>query len=103
MRRNPGKEILWGYYPDPEDPDYIIANPDELAELACALTHLHNGHSLRRVAVWLSARTGRSISHVGLRDRLHRELKLQRDKRKLTAAEDLNGAPTLVAVEDAEE
>jgi hypothetical protein len=62
-----GRTIPFGYELCEDDPELLKPIPAELDALAQALKYLKDGHPYREVATWLSKKTGRSISHVGLR------------------------------------
>lgn len=64
--------VPFGYEPHPDDPDILLPVEKELLLLEEAKKHLKN-YSLRDVAAWLSTRSGRSISHVGLSNRVKAE------------------------------
>lgn len=98
LPRNRGAYVLWGYEPDPENPAYIVAVPEQLELLRQALDFLRQGHSYRKVARWLHARSGRHFDHAALRERWHREQELQRRRRQLTADLPLDDAPKLMPV-----
>jgi len=67
-----GRFIPFGYYQDPEDEYILIPIPDELDLLEQAKRYLFE-YSYRSVAKWLSDRSGRYISHVGLQKRVKQE------------------------------
>lgn len=69
----------FGYRDDPEDQHILVPVKRELLLLEEAKVHLKNGYSLRDVAAWLSAQSGRSISHQGLKDRVAQDQKRQKD------------------------
>lgn len=66
--------VPFGYMQDPEDPDMLLPVEKELILFEEAKKHLKQ-YSLRDVAAWLSAKSGRYISHVGLRTRVMQEQK----------------------------
>ena len=66
------RTIPFGYEVDEDDPDILIPVPKELDLLETARKHVRQ-YSYREVANWLSANSGRYISHVGLRKRLEHE------------------------------
>mgnify|MGYP003115426634 FL=1 len=66
------RTVPFGYKQNEEDPDILDPIPTELDLLDKARSHV-NQYSYREVANWLSANTGRYISHVGLRKRLQNE------------------------------
>lgn len=61
--------IPFGYELDPEDPNTLLPIEVELVALEEAKKHVKR-FSYRDVANWITAVTGRSISHVGLKKRL---------------------------------
>jgi len=67
-----GRIIPFGYRQDPEDEELLIPVEEELLLLESAKEHLKN-YSLRDVSAWLSTKSGRSISHVGLQKRIKAE------------------------------
>ena len=68
------RTIPFGYEIHPDDDGLLKPIPDQLNKLAQAKKHLKQ-YSYREVANWLSANTGRRISHVGLMKRLKHERK----------------------------
>lgn len=66
------RTVPFGYKFNEEDPDILDPIPTELDLLEKARQHV-NQYSYREVANWLSANSGRYISHVGLRKRLQNE------------------------------
>ena len=66
------RTIPFGYKQNEEDPDVLDPIPIELDLLDKARQHV-NQYSYREVANWLTANTGRYISHTGLRKRLNNE------------------------------
>ena len=70
----------FGYRQDPEDDDILLPIPEELEALEEAKKYLKQ-YSYRDVANWLSEKSARYISHVGLMKRV----KLER-KRKAEAS-----------------
>ena len=75
-----GRVIPFGYRQDPEDSDILLPIPEELETLEEAKKFLKQ-YSYRDVANWISEKSGRYISHVGLMKRV----KLER-KRKAEAS-----------------
>jgi hypothetical protein len=76
------RTVPFGYEQDDEDPDILQPIPTELDLLEKARQHV-NQYSYREVANWLSANTGRYISHVGLRKRLSNERQRKNQARSL--------------------
>ena len=66
------RTVPFGYKHNEEDHDILDPIPVELDLLEKARSHV-NQYSYREVANWLTANTGRQISHVGLRKRLLNE------------------------------
>jgi len=62
------KTIPFGYIAHKTDDKLLVPIIEELEALELAKEYL-NEYSYREVAGWLSERTGREISHVGLRKR----------------------------------
>lgn len=73
-----GRDVPFGYVQDSEDASILIPVPLELELLEEAKKHLKQ-YSYRSVAAWLSETSGRSISHMGLRNRV---LSDRRNKKK---------------------
>lgn len=67
-----GRIVPFGYAQDPNDPDILLPVEEELRLLEAAKRHLKH-YSLRDVSAWLSAKSGRSISHSGLQKRIQAE------------------------------
>ena len=67
-----GRVIPFGYRQDPEDNDILLPIPEELETLEEAKKFLKQ-YSYRDVANWLSEKSGRYISHVGLMKRVKLE------------------------------
>ena len=76
------RTVPFGYKQNDEDPDILDPRPTELDLLEKARQHV-NQYSYREVANWLSANTGRYISHVGLRKRLSNERQRKNQARSL--------------------
>ena len=66
------KTIQFGYTEHKTDDKLLVPIIEELEALELAKEYL-NEYSYREVAGWLSERTGREISHVGLRKRIQTE------------------------------
>ena len=75
------RTIPFGYVQNEHDPDILDPVFLELEALDLARQYVKE-YSYREVARWLSDKTGRSISHVGLRKRVNTERKR---KNKATA------------------
>ena len=69
----------FGYRQDEEDPHLLQPVAKELILLEQAKQHLAQGFSLRDVANWLTAESGRKISHQGLKDRAAQDQKRDKD------------------------
>ena len=68
------RTIPFGYEVYEEDQDVLIPIVEELEDLELAKDYFTE-YSYRDVARWLSDRTGRQISHIGLRKRVQTEKK----------------------------
>jgi hypothetical protein len=64
--RRQGRVIPFGYRADLDDPDWLIPVPHELDALEKAIEYTKVS-SLRQTAQWLTKKTGRYISHMGLK------------------------------------
>jgi len=69
-----GRFIPFGYKQDPDDPNVLLPVEEELILFEQAKEYLKN-YSLRDVATWLSNKSGRYLSHVGLSLRVKSEQK----------------------------
>ena len=76
------RTIPFGYKLNDEDSDLLDPIPYELEALELARTYI-NRYSYRQVANWLTTKTGREISHVGLRKRLIHERQRKNKARTL--------------------
>jgi hypothetical protein len=65
IARTPGV-APFGYIQASDDPRFLDPVPHELDCLALAYAYIDKGFSLRQVACWLHAKTGRRLSHVRL-------------------------------------
>lgn len=75
-------EVPWGFDLDPADPSRIVPNQAQLDVLEQGLRYRIQGHSVRKVAAWIEARSGKPI-HFSLIDRrLERERKAYRARQK---------------------
>lgn len=72
-----GRVIPFGYRQDPNDTDILLPVELELKLLEQAKQHLKR-FSYRDVAAWITEESGRSISHMGLRNRILSEQKRRR-------------------------
>ena len=66
------RTIPFGYKAHEQDEDILVPIIEELEALELAKEYLRE-YSYREVAGWLSDRTGREISHIGLRKRIQKE------------------------------
>ena len=66
------RTIPFGYEVHEDDEDILVPIIEELEALELAKEYLKE-YSYREVAGWLSDRTGREISHIGLRKRIQKE------------------------------
>ena len=66
------RTVPFGYKLNEEDPDLLDPIPFELEAIEMARKYIKQ-YSYREVANWLTSKTNRVISHVGLRKRLIHE------------------------------
>lgn len=76
------RQVPFGYKEDPEDKWILLPIPEELELLDQAKVHLKQ-YSYRAVADWLTEKSGRYISHAGLRQRVLGEKKRIRQSTNL--------------------
>jgi len=76
------RTIPFGYKLNEEDPDLLDPIPYELEAIEVARKYVKQ-YSYREVANWLTTKTGREISHVGLRKRLMHEQQRKNKARTL--------------------
>ena len=76
------RKIPYGYKKNEEDPDVLDPIPFELEAIDMARKYV-NQYSYRQVANWITKKTGREISHVGLRKRLMHERQRKNQARTL--------------------
>jgi len=76
------RTVPFGYKLDENDPYILRPIPEELDALEQARKYIKQ-YSYREVANWLSKRTERYISHVGLRKRLAHEQQRKKQIRSL--------------------
>jgi len=79
------RQIPFGYKLDPNDNWILLPIPSELDLLEQAKVHLKQ-YSYRAVADWLTEKSGRAITHAGLRQRVISE---RRKTRRSTNLEQL--------------
>lgn len=85
------RQIPWGYDVSPDDPDLLIPDAAALKLLDVAeRAWLAKTSSQDDIAAWLSAKSGRPITRMGLKKRLNTGAKKLR-KRSMTTVESLNG------------
>jgi hypothetical protein len=88
IAKTPGK-VPYGYVQAPDAPGALDPLPYELDSLELAYTYLDKGFSLRQVAQWLHARTGRKLSHVRL-SRKYKSSKRSKLVKRLSLSEALH-------------
>ena len=76
------RTVPFGYVINEEDSELLDPVPYELEALELARKHVKQ-FSYREVANWLTTKTGRDISHVGLRKRLMHEQQRKNKARTL--------------------
>ena len=75
--------VPFGYRTNKDDTNLLDPIPYELEALELARKYV-NQYSYRQVANWLTRKTGRDISHVGLRKRLMHEQQRKNQARTLS-------------------
>ena len=76
------RTIPFGYMINKDDKELLDPIPYELEALELARKYIKQ-YSLRQVANWLTTKTGRDISHIGLRKRLLHERQRKNKARTL--------------------
>ena len=74
--------VPFGYKVNEKDSELLDPIPYELEAIELARKHVKQ-YSFRQVANWLTTKTGREISHVGLRKRLMHEQQRKNKARTL--------------------
>ena len=76
------RTVPFGYKINEEDKELLDPIPYELEAIELARKYIKQ-YSLRQVANWLTTKTGRQISHIGLRKRLLHERQRKNKARTL--------------------
>ena len=76
------RTVPFGYKVNDDDKELLDPIPYELEALELARRHIKQ-YSLRQVANWLTTKTNRQISHIGLRKRLLHERQRKNKARTL--------------------
>ena len=76
------RSVPFGYKVNEKDSELLDPIPYELEAIELARKHIKQ-YSFRQVANWLTTKTGREISHVGLRKRLMHEQQRKNKARTL--------------------
>ena len=76
------RTVPFGYKINEEDRELLDPIPYELEAIELARKYIKQ-YSLRQVANWLTTKTGRQISHIGLRKRLMHERQRKNKARTL--------------------
>ena len=76
------RTVPFGYKINEDDKELLDPIPYELEALELARKYIKQ-YSLRQVANWLTTKTGRQISHIGLRKRLLHERQRKNKARTL--------------------
>ncbi len=76
------RTIPFGYKINEEDKELLDPVPYELEAIELARKYVKQ-YSLRQIANWLTTKTGREISHIGLRKRLMHEKQRKNKARTL--------------------
>lgn len=79
-RKGLARSAPWGYKEDPDDKSHWLPIPEQLDCLLEAKKFYSRGCSYRDIADWLSAKTGRPISHMGLFKRWKQEKHLNQSR-----------------------
>ena len=58
--------LPYAYIPSEDDPLVLIPDQAKTNLVEQAMDHLDQGHSSRKVATWLTEKTGQKISHQGI-------------------------------------
>ena len=58
--------LPYAYIPSEDDPLVLIPDQTKTNLVEQAMDHLDQGHSSRKVATWLTEKTGQKISHQGI-------------------------------------
>ena len=73
--RKRGLSIPWGYEQHPDDRSLLLPIPEQLEVYARAKELLKRGCSYRDVANWMTAKTGRRLTHAGLRSKVKADIR----------------------------
>ena len=65
-RPNKTARVPYAYIPSEKDPLVLIPDQAKTNLVEQAMDHLDQGHSSRKVATWLTEKTGKKISHQGI-------------------------------------
>ena len=65
-RPNKHAKIPYAYVASEDDPLVLVPDLEKVAFVEEAMDYLDNAHSTRKVAAWLSEKTGKVISHQGI-------------------------------------
>ena len=65
-RPNATAKIAFGYKASDDDPLVLVPDEERVEWVEKAMDHLDQGHSSRKVAAWLTEKTGDKISHQGI-------------------------------------
>jgi hypothetical protein len=75
-----GLTVPWGYEQDPDDKQLLLPIEKELDIYEEGKRLIRQGCTLRDVAQWMTAATGRHISHVGLNKKMKAEQSQKRSR-----------------------
>ena len=65
-RRNPTAKLPYAYVPTEDDPLALEPAWECIKWVEQGFDHLENGHSTRKVAAWITEKSGHKISHQGI-------------------------------------
>lgn len=80
--RKRGPAVDFGYEQDKDDPQLLVPIPDQLDCLMEGLELCRKGCTFREVANWITATTGRYLSHKNLWKKFHEERRRKERDRK---------------------
>ena len=89
-RRKNARVVPYGYEISDEDPEFLIQNEDHMELIKKAKKFIENNCSYRETAQWLHRKTGRYISHVGLRKRVTRGTASETEAEKQTESQEIS-------------
>ena len=64
--RNPTAKLPYAYVPTDEDPLALEPDWERIKWIQQGFNYLENGHSTRKVAAWITQKSGHKINHQGI-------------------------------------